>query len=159
MFTLDPRLQRDTIALGTLPLSLLLLMNDSTYPWLILVPRRADIREIFQLGAADQVQLLRESSHLAELLAALLHPDKLNIAALGNVVPQLHLHHVARFRNDPAWPAPVWGKSLPVPYRPEQLTALRDRLLPALARSAELPFTALRPGTSRSRRAGILPGP
>lgn len=116
MFTLHPRLQQDTLAVGAFPLSLLLLMNDRTYPWLILVPRRAEISEIFQLSAADQGQLLRESSHLSQTLSELLRPDKLNIAALGNVVPQLHLHHVVRFRNDPAWPAPVWGKTAAVPY-------------------------------------------
>lgn len=132
MFTLDPRLQQDTIRLGEFPLSLLLLMNDFTYPWLILVPKRAGIREIYQLAPADQQQLLWESSHLAETLAALFRPDKLNIAALGNVVPQLHLHHVVRFGTDPAWPAPVWGKAPAVPYHPEQVEALCARLLPHL---------------------------
>jgi diadenosine tetraphosphate (Ap4A) HIT family hydrolase len=131
-FTLDPRLERDTFCLGAFPLSLLLLMNDATYPWLILVPQRPEIHEIYQLDPADQRQLLVESSHLAEVLTALLRPDKLNIAALGNVVPQLHLHHVARYRSDPAWPAPVWGKTLPVPYRSEQIVALRTSLLPLL---------------------------
>lgn len=132
MFSLDPRLQQDTIHLGAFPLSLLLLMDDCTYPWLILVPKRAGIREIYQLAPADQQQLMRESCHLAETLAALFHADKLNIAALGNVVPQLHLHHVVRFGTDPAWPAPVWGRAPAVPYRPEQLEALRARLLPHL---------------------------
>ena len=133
MFILDPRLQHDTIALGRFPLSLLRLMNDRTYPWLILVPQRPDIREIYQLEPVDQQQLLRESSRLAATLAALFRPDKLNIAALGNVVPQLHLHHVVRFRNDPAWPAPVWGKTAPVAYPADELQALRRRLLPGLA--------------------------
>lgn len=132
MFDLDQRLRRDTIVLGNFPLSLLLLMNDRTYPWLILVPRRPAIREIFELAPHDQQQLLCESSHLAETLATLFRPDKLNIAALGNVVPQLHLHHVVRYRNDPAWPAPVWGKTPPVPYEPEQVAAFRDRLYPHL---------------------------
>lgn len=132
MFSLDPRLQRDTVALGSFSLSLLLLMNDASYPWLILVPQRPDIRELYQLPPADRQLLLDESCHLAETLAGLFHPDKLNIAALGNVVPQLHLHHVVRYRTDPAWPAPVWGKAPAVPYRPEQVLALRDRLLPQL---------------------------
>ena len=132
MFTLDPRLQNDTIALGSFPLSLLLLMNDCTYPWLILVPQRPDIREIFQLATADQQQLLRESSLLAAALVAQFYPDKLNIAALGNVVSQLHLHHVVRYRNDPAWPAPVWGKAPPVPYQPKQAAALCADLSPRL---------------------------
>lgn len=132
MFTLDQRLRQDTVTLGQFPLSLLLLMNDRTYPWFILVPQRAGIREIYELSASEQHQLLRESSQLAATLATLLRPDKLNIAALGNVVPQLHLHHVARFQTDPAWPAPVWGKTPAVPYGPEQITALRDRLEPLL---------------------------
>jgi len=131
-FALDPRLERDTFCLGAFPLSLLLLMNDSTYPWLILVPQRPAIREIYQLAPADQQQLLVESSQLAEVLADLLRPDKLNIAALGNVVPQLHLHHVVRYRNDPAWPAPVWGKAPPVPYLPAQVEALCTGLCPRL---------------------------
>lgn len=132
MFVLDPRLQQDTIALGRFPLSLLLLMNDRTYPWLILVPQRAGIREIYQLDPADQQQLLRESSHLAAALAAHFRADKLNIAALGNVVPQLHLHHVVRYQSDPTWPAPVWGKAPPVPYLPDEVTALRDTLCPQM---------------------------
>ncbi len=133
MFDLDPRLRSDTLRLGAFPLSLLLLMNDRTYPWLILVPQRPAIREIYQLSTADQQQLLRESSHLAAALADLFHPDKLNIAALGNVVPQLHLHHIVRYQGDPAWPAPVWGKTPAVPYEPGQAAALRDRLSPRLA--------------------------
>lgn len=148
MFTLDPRLRQDTVTLGQFPLSLLLLMNDRTYPWFILVPQRAGIREIYELPTDDQQQLLRESSQLAATLAALLHPDKLNIAALGNVVPQLHLHHVARFRTDPAWPAPVWGKAPAVPYAPEPLAALRDRLVPLLQR-----FTPAQPLTFPPRSA------
>jgi len=133
MFSLDSRLQNDTIVLGRFPLSLLLLMNDRTYPWLILVPQRPEIREIYQLDPTDQHQLLRESSHLAATLDAQFHPDKLNIAALGNVVPQLHLHHVVRYQNDPAWPAPVWGKNPPVAYLPEQVAALRASLCPCLS--------------------------
>jgi diadenosine tetraphosphate (Ap4A) HIT family hydrolase len=136
VFALDPRLQHDTIILGSFPLSLLLLMNDSTYPWLILVPQRPGIREIHELAPRDRRQLLDESCHLAEAMAALFGPDKLNIAALGNVVPQLHLHHVARFRHDPAWPAPVWGKTPAVPYPPEQIEDLRGRLLPHLGQFA-----------------------
>lgn len=140
MFTLHPRLQQDTLPVGEFPLSLLLLMNDCTYPWMILVPRRAEISEIFQLSAADQGQLLRESSQLSQMLSELLRPDKLNIAALGNVVPQLHLHHVARFRTDPAWPAPVWGKAPSVPYPPHEALAFMRKLSARLA-----DFTAASP--------------
>jgi len=123
LFTLDPRLQQDTIPAGELPLSRLLLMNDCSYPWLILVPRRPDIREIFQLDEADRGQLLHESTRLSQALYAICRPDKLNIAALGNVVAQLHLHHVARYRTDPAWPAPIWGRAPAVPYAPEAAKA------------------------------------
>ena len=83
-------------------------------------------------GNKVAVDRTRESSHLAETLATHFHPDKLNIAALGNVVPQLHLHHVVRYCTDPAWPAPVWGKTPAVPYRPEQVETLREQLLPLL---------------------------
>lgn len=133
VFTLDPRLQNDTILLGRFPLSLLLLMNDCTYPWLILVPQRPDLREIHELPALDRQRLMNESCCLAEALAIQFKPDKLNVAALGNVVPQLHLHHVVRYRTDPAWPAPVWGKFPAIPYRPEQVAALRGQLLPRLS--------------------------
>lgn len=92
-------------------------MNDSQYPWFILVPRRSDIMEIHQLAEADRQQLLSESCLLAEKLVELYQPDKLNIAAIGNLVPQLHVHHVARYRTDKAWPAPIWGKFDPTPYQ------------------------------------------
>lgn len=133
MFALDPRLQNDTFYLGDFPLSALLLMNDRTYPWLILVPRRPNIREIFQLDPADQQQLLRESSGLAATLSSVFRGDKLNIAALGNIVAQLHLHHIVRYRTDPAWPAPVWGRSPAVPYAQHELLTFRGRLIPFLA--------------------------
>jgi len=120
MFILDPQLRKDTLFVGELPLSLVLLMNDRTYPWFILVPRRPDIREIFELSDQDQGQLLRESTQLARILSEICRPDKMNIAALGNMVPQLHLHHIVRYRTDPAWPAPVWGKTPAVPYSPHE---------------------------------------
>lgn len=130
MFTIDPILRRDTIVLGAFPLSLLLLMNDQNYPWLVLVPQRPDICEIYQLQDDDQEQLLRESCHVARVMVAHFRADKMNIAALGNIVPQLHLHHIVRYRNDPAWPGPVWGKAPPVPYLPEQVDQLRTWLCP-----------------------------
>ena len=128
MFTLDPRLHKDTLPVGELPLSVVLLMNDRTYPWLILVPRRPDVREIFELSDQDQEQLLRESTQLARILYEVCRPDKLNIAALGNMVPQLHLHHIARYRTDPAWPAPVWGKSPAIPYPADEAEAFIRQL-------------------------------
>lgn len=131
-FSLDPRLAADTVPLGRFPLSLLLLMNDATYPWCVLVPRRAGIREIHQLAPGDRAQLLAESCHLAERLAARFSGDKLNVAALGNVVPQLHLHHVVRRRDDPAWPHPVWGRAPRVPYDEGEIAAFKARLSPVL---------------------------
>lgn len=133
MFTLDPILQRDTLVLGEFPLSQLLLMNDRNFPWFILVPRRADISEIYQLAPDDQRQLLVESSHLAQQLANTFKADKMNIAALGNVVRQLHVHHIVRYRHDPVWPAPVWGKLDPVPYTQHEITDLNHKIIPCLA--------------------------
>ena len=124
MFELHPRLAADTLPLGDFPLCRCLLMNDMHYPWLILVPRRENIREIFELPVKEQQQLLRESSWVSERLAKHFHADKINIGALGNMVPQLHLHHVARYRADPAWPAPVWGRVPASPYSEEKLAAM-----------------------------------
>lgn len=128
MFVLDPRLVQDTVVVGDFPLCRLLLSNDSNYPWFILVPRREGISEVFQLDTADQLQLWHETSTLAQLLKDSFNADKLNVAALGNVVSQLHMHVIVRFREDAAWPAPVWGKHPARPYTPEQLLAVRDRL-------------------------------
>lgn len=115
-WSLHPRLAADTVAVGDFGLSRLLLSNDANYPWLILVPRRAGIREIHELDEADQLQLLRESMLLSRALESAFAPTKLNLAALGNMVPQLHVHHIARYDTDPAWPAPVWGKVPAIDY-------------------------------------------
>ncbi len=96
-------------------------MNDTHYPWLILVPEVAGIEEIYQLDSNQRLVLLEESSYLSERLAALYRADKLNVAAIGNVVRQLHIHHIVRYRNDKAWPAPVWGHSPAIPYSSDQL--------------------------------------
>ncbi len=133
MFSLDPRLQQDTVVLGDFPLCRLLLMNDSTYPWLILVPRSEAISEVFQLTVKEQQQLWRETSQLAETLKDAFVADKMNIAALGNVVSQLHMHVVARRRDDAAWPAPVWGRQPTAPYTGLQLQLMRERLRLVLA--------------------------
>lgn len=126
MAELHPRLRKDTIELGRLPLCRLLLMNDANWPWFILVPDRPDMVEIHQLDPADQWQLMRESSLLAAQLATHFRADKLNIAALGNIVPQLHVHHIVRHRTDPAWPAPVWGRLEARPYGEEDLREMRS---------------------------------
>lgn len=131
-FELHPRLQQDCVEVGRFQLSRLLMMNDSQYPWFILVPEKAGLREIYQLTNPERELLLGESSYLAENLVALYNADKMNIASIGNQVPQLHIHHIVRYQTDKAWPAPVWGKFDAVPYTQQQitenLTRLRDRL-------------------------------
>lgn len=124
MFELHPQLEADTIMLGDFPLCRLLLMNDASYPWFILVPRRDNIREIYELDDSDQAALLQESSFLARRLAEVFAADKINIAALGNLVPQLHVHHIVRYHSDAAWPAPVWGRLPARPYTPAELAVI-----------------------------------
>lgn len=132
MFELHPRLADDTMVIGDFPLSRLLLMNDANYPWFVLVPRRAGVREIFQLGDTDQIQLLKESSQLARVLAKTFEADKLNVAALGNMVPQLHIHHIVRYSTDPAWPKPVWGLLPAKPYSPSAVQETCAKLIEQL---------------------------
>jgi len=131
-FNLHPRLASDCHPLGDLPLSRVLLLDDSRYPWLILVPRRPDIREIYQLDATDRESLLEESCQVGEFMMRAFKGEKLNVGALGNLVPQLHLHHIVRNSSDPAWPGPVWGHSAAVPYKrqmlAERLQMLREGL-------------------------------
>ncbi|MFU2511460.1 HIT domain-containing protein [Pseudoalteromonas sp. ASV78] len=124
-FSLAPELARDCIEVADWPLCKVLLMNDSQYPWFILVPRKAGLKESIDLDDAEQLLLMKESAKLSLLLKEVFNPDKLNVAALGNMVPQLHIHHIARFKTDVAWPAPVWGKYPAVPYSEEQLTRLK----------------------------------
>lgn len=128
MFSLDARLQQDTLLLGEFPLSRLLLSNDANYPWFILVPRQADITEVFELTAPQQLQLWHETSSLAAALKRGFGADKINIGALGNVVAQLHMHVIVRFKTDVAWPSPVWGKVAAQPYSDEQVAAIKKRL-------------------------------
>lgn len=133
MFQLDERLQQDCLTVGDLPLCRLLLMNDARYPWCILVPRREQVSEVFQLDVADQRQLWHEASRLAEILKDVFAGDKMNIATLGNQVAQLHVHVIVRKKIDDAWPAPVWGKQPPLPYSAEHQTQVIERLSAALA--------------------------
>jgi diadenosine tetraphosphate (Ap4A) HIT family hydrolase len=138
-FELHPRLAADTFTLGDFPLSRLLLMNDAQYPWCILVPRREGAREIYLLDAADQQQLLRESGQLSRAMMEAFQGHKLNVAALGNVVPQLHVHHIVRQPGDAAWPGPVWGRHPPRPYAAAERAALVAALRAQLP--AELVWT------------------
>ncbi len=118
-FALDPRLAADTLAVGDLPLSRVLLMNDSRFPWLILVPRRVGLSEIHDLSREERALMIEEAAISGEKLKNLTGAKKVNIGALGNIVPQFHVHVVARFEADAAWPGPVWGVGKAESYPPE----------------------------------------
>jgi diadenosine tetraphosphate (Ap4A) HIT family hydrolase len=133
-WTLDPQLARDAVPIGDLPLSRVLLMNDANYPWLILVPRRAGLVELIDLDESARMQLTAEIAKTADVLKATTECEKLNIAALGNVVSQLHVHVIGRRHSDKAWPKPVWGVVPPTLYD----TASRDGFIGALRRGLQL---------------------
>jgi len=135
MAELHPQLEKDCIYTGRLKLCHLLLMNDASYPWFILVPDREQISEIHQLCREERWQLMEESDLLAHCMEKLFAPDKLNIAALGNQVPQLHVHHIARFTVDPAWPRPVWGQTPAQPYQPDDSADIIRRMLSCLGQN------------------------
>ena len=118
-FQLDSRLAADTFLVGDLPLCRILLMNDSRFPWLILVPRREDLSEVHDLAPSERAILIEEAALAGERLKIYLGAKKINIAALGNMVPQLHMHVVARFASDAAWPDPVWGVGEAARYEPD----------------------------------------
>lgn len=132
MFQLHPRLARDTLPVTTLELCTVRLMNDCRFPWVILVPRREHAVELHRLPPTDQALLVAESGRVADALERLFAPDKLNLGALGNVVPQLHWHVVARHRTDPCWPGPVWGCGTAEPYDgdtgEQRAASMRDAL-------------------------------
>ncbi|MDP4557049.1 HIT family protein [Halomonas meridiana] len=128
-FELDPRLEADTLPLADLPLSRALLMNDARYPWVVLVPRVSSVSEVFELSQAEQAQLWQEATQLGAAMKEAFQGDKLNIATLGNVVSQLHIHLVVRYNDDASWPAPVWGNGTPKPYELAQQGERREQLL------------------------------
>jgi diadenosine tetraphosphate (Ap4A) HIT family hydrolase len=127
-FELDPRLANDSIFLGKLALCELRLMNDSRWPWLVLVPVRTGASEVHDLSEDDQKLLAKETALVAKLLKSLTNCEKINSAALGNIVRQLHVHVVARSENDPNWPGPVWGYGTREPYSPEEAEPWIKRL-------------------------------
>ena len=127
-FSLDPRLAADSLPVAALALSDVRLMRDANYPWLILVPRRAALMEIIDLDASARAQLMQEIAIASEALRSAVACDKLNVAALGNIVAQLHVHVIARRRNDVAWPKPVWGVAPAKAYAPGEAEALAERL-------------------------------
>lgn len=128
MFELAPEIERDSLWLADWPLCQLRVQNDANYPWFILVPRRVAMVEIIDLTQDEQRQLWRESAFLSEFLKAEFNAKKLNVAALGNMVPQLHVHHIVRYENDIAWPAPVWGKAPAKVYSEAALQQLKHKL-------------------------------
>ena len=131
-FELHPRLVADTHAIARWPLSQLLLMDDNRWPWLILVPQRPGLREIHDLAAEDRVLLIEEIARAGRVLQMMAKPDKINVGMLGNIVPQLHVHVVARRRGDVAWPKPVWGNSPPLDYDPRALAGFIERVRDAI---------------------------
>ncbi|MFF5866253.1 HIT family protein [Pseudomonas sp. NPDC012596] len=128
MFEMDSRLQQDSLVLGEFPLCRLLLSKDANYPWFILVPKREGVSELFDMSQEDQAQLWKETTGLAEALKGEFAADKMNVATLGNVVSQMHMHVIVRRHGDAAWPAPVWGRVPAVEYGPGQVDAIRQRL-------------------------------
>lgn len=136
-FQLDARLEADSHAVAELGLCSLRLMDDQRFVWLLLIPRRAGLREVFDLAAFEQAELLIELNHTARALTAVAQPHKLNLGALGNIVEQLHLHLVARQPGDAAWPGPVWGHGARVPYPAEALQARVSQLRAALEATRE----------------------
>lgn len=131
-WSLHHQLAKDTLEVGDLPLSRLLIIKDSNYPWLLLVPRRDGASDLIDLNEVEQAQLTTEINRVSKALKEITKPDKLNVAALGNVVPQLHVHIIARRISDAAWPRPVWGLLPPAPYDPVEAArftqALREKI-------------------------------
>lgn len=135
MFQLHPRLEQDTVLVGKFDLCQVLLSKDANYPWCILVPEREGLSELYQLAAEDRNQFIAESNRLSKVMEAVFKPEKLNVAALGNVVRQLHIHHVARYTSDAAWPQPIWGKVAHIDYQAEALNERLQKLQIALSGS------------------------
>jgi len=134
VWSLDPQLALDTVPVGDLPLSRLLLAKDANYPWLILVPRRPGLSELIDLEDNAQIQLLGEIAAAAHVLKSVTECEKLNIATIGNIIAQLHVHVVARRHSDATWPKPVWGAAPPAAYNP----SMREGLIGAIRRGLQI---------------------
>ena len=132
-FSLNARLEGDSLAIRDLPLCTVRLMKDANYPWLLLIPRKSDLVEIIDLEDADQLQLMREVATASRVLRQVTECEKLNVGALGNQVSQLHVHVIGRFRSDAAWPGPIWGAVPPLAYEETIEDRLIDRLNEAFA--------------------------
>ncbi len=133
-FELDGRIARDSDLIATLDLCQLRIQNDSRWPWLVTVPQRADMTEIFELSEADQAHLSAEVNQVSAALKATTGATKINVGALGNIVRQLHVHVIARFEGDANWPGPIWGYGSAEPYDGEKRQALMNRLMEKLSR-------------------------
>ncbi|MBX3533817.1 MAG: HIT domain-containing protein [Xanthobacteraceae bacterium] len=131
--SLDPRLAADSIAIGKLALCEVRLQDDARFPWLVLVPQRENVSELFELAEPDQAAAMEEIARVSAALRAVTQCLKINVGALGNIVRQLHIHIVARNEGDAAWPGPVWGAGTRVPYDDVQKADLIERLRSALA--------------------------
>ncbi len=127
-FELHPQLANDTTILGHFPLCIALLHKDNSVPWVILVPKRQHLKELHHLPMHEQQQFLLESQAVSQALEATFQPDKINLGALGNIVPQLHIHHIARFEHDIAWPGPLWGNTNGTFRTEEEQAQLHTRL-------------------------------
>ncbi len=127
-FELHPDLVRDGIDMGRMDLCRILLINDTTYPWFVLVPERPDISDTIDLTPDDYQKLWEESRIFSTAIMDAFEGEKLNVAALGNMTPQLHVHHVVRFKSDPAWPGPIWGKHPMHPYSEHEVQSIREKL-------------------------------
>ncbi|TYL49435.1 HIT domain-containing protein [Marinomonas sp. IMCC 4694] len=139
MFVLNPVLSRDSVLVGYFSLCQLRLINDAQFPWFVLVPQRNNVTEIYQLSNEDRLKLLSESCLLAEVLNDAFSATKLNIAAIGNHVPQLHVHHIVRYASDACWPAPVWGRLDAIPYTDENLAKILQKIQLRLSDVLTLP--------------------
>jgi len=127
-FTLHPDLQRDGIPLGTFALCQVLLINDSHYPWFVLVPQREKISDTIDLSPEDYAALWQESYLFSQAIMDAFDGEKLNVAALGNMTPQLHIHHIVRYKSDAAWPGPIWGKQALKPYLETEIRDIQAKL-------------------------------
>ncbi|GAA3950963.1 HIT domain-containing protein [Allohahella marinimesophila] len=142
-FELDHRIERDTVLVGRLGICEVRLMNDSAYPWCLLVPMVADATELHELTRIQRCSINDTSCLLATVMMGLFSGEKMNVAALGNVVPQLHIHHIVRFSDDQAWPGPVWGRFPATPYEPEALSLRVADLRAALSLDDTGPIASL----------------
>ena len=127
-FKLHPQLKKDCVIIGDFDLNLVLLMNDKQYPWFILLPKRTAMKEIHELTGTDQQQFIKESSIFSKAIHEIFAADKINVAALGNMVPQLHIHHIVRYETDSAWPAPIWGVKPSLAYQVGEVKAIITKL-------------------------------